>query len=63
MIGVVSFGSMGWFFGGIFQIVGLFWWLHLFAWDWNMHIIDSLVVGAIVGVLWSWMLYGMCGFE
>ena len=57
------FWLVGWIFGGIFQIVGFVWWLHLFAFDWNLHFSNSLVVGAIVGFSWSWMLHGMCGFE
>ena len=35
---------------GFSKLWVLFWWLHFFARDWNLHIIGSLVVGAIVGV-------------
>ena len=40
------------FFGGFFKFMGVHWWLHFFARDWNLHIIDSHVVGAIG---WSFM--------
>ena len=48
----------GWYFGlgGLILLVGLsnfwalFWWLHFLARDWNVHLIVSHVVGAIVGV-------------
>ena len=49
-------------FGGVFQILGFVLVATFFARDWNLHIIDSHVVGAIVGVSWCWMLHGMCGF-
>ena len=50
--------GFGWYFwlGGMVILVGLsrlwalFWWLHFLARGWNLHFIDSHVVGAIVGV-------------
>ena len=38
------------YFGGIYQILGFVLVATFFARDWNLHIIDSHVVGAIVGV-------------
>ena len=41
---------MGRIFGGTFQIMGFVLVATFFARDWTLHIIDSIVVGAIVGV-------------
>ena len=48
-------------FGGPFLIMGFVLVAIFLARDWNLHIIVSHVVGAVVGVSWSWMLHGMCG--
>ena len=48
---------------GLSNLWVLFWWLHFLARDWNLHIIVSHVVGAIVGSFMGLMLHGMSGFE
>ena len=40
------------FFGGFFKVFGFLWWLHFLARDWNLHVINSHVAGAIG---WSFM--------
>ena len=62
----VVLGGIFWFGGlvllGGLQNFGFVLVATFFARDWNLHIIDSHVVGAIVGVSRSWMLHGMSGF-
>ena len=50
-------------FWWVFEIVGLFGGYIWLARDWNLHIINSQLVGAIVGVSWSWILHDMSGFK